>query len=506
MVGVQPPRGAQTHDRHTQELIVALLIAAGALTVLPAAAQAGLGAKNSIELLPKTVRVGDSGTATLNLVNDDLAPDTGATNTICNFGDSCPSVTDPDGILVVPSCHALAVGTVCNAGDEDPGVFAFSSTGTGALGSSCAGMVFDIARVPSVPDVGAYRFTPQGGAHVTLAGADAFCNVNFAYAVRRAPRDADPGTAGLQTITYAAHSEISPAQPLSNAHARGATINSTVLLAQPTIATTASGNATLGTALSDHAIVSGLVAPAAGATITFLLYGPDNAACSGTPLFTSTQTAAIAGSTATATSSAFAPTAAGTYRWTAAYSGDANNLPVAGACGDSGETQTVTVACTPAPATPPPGGSVCATVPATGLHPAAGARAAGRHAVPARIGDDHRQEWLSRQVLHRRGEGSPDRRRGVQRRQQGRAAPLRAEQQRVALQDADQHPRVSHRRAPRRCAHDVPCGQRHPDARAARHVPALRQEAGTQSGLHRLTSARRRSRRGAAGSQERAER
>src|SRR5215203_3802913 len=103
-----------------RNIIVALLVAAGALTVLPAAAEAGLGAKNSIELLPKTVRVGDSGTATLNLVNDDLAPDTGATNTICNFGDACPSVADPDGILVVPSCHALAVGTVCNGGDEDP--------------------------------------------------------------------------------------------------------------------------------------------------------------------------------------------------------------------------------------------------------------------------------------------------------------------------------------------------------------------------------------------------
>ena len=224
-------------------------------------------------------------------------------------------------------------------------------------------MVFDIARVPSAPDVGGYRFTPQGGAHVTLAGAGAFCNVNFTYTVQRAPRDADPGTAGLQTITYAAHSEISPAQPLSNAHARGATINSTVLLAQPTIATTASGNATLGTALSDHATVSGLVAPVAGATITFLLYGPDNAACSGTPLFTSTQTAAIAGSTATATSSAFTPTAAGTYRWVAQFSGDANNLPVSGACGDPGETQQISVACTPPPGTPPPGGSTCATSP-----------------------------------------------------------------------------------------------------------------------------------------------
>ena len=42
------------------------------------------------------------------------------------------------------------------------------------------------------------------------------------------------------------------------------------------------------------------------------------------------------------TSAAFTPTAAGVYRWIATYSGDANNFPVSGACGDSSETVTVT--------------------------------------------------------------------------------------------------------------------------------------------------------------------
>ena len=39
----------------------------------------------------------------------------------------------------------------------------------------------------------------------------------------------------------------------------------------------------------------------------------------------------------TATSASFTPTAVGTYRWIARYSGDANNDPVSGACGDTGE-------------------------------------------------------------------------------------------------------------------------------------------------------------------------
>src|SRR5205085_1580651 len=50
--------------------------------------------------------------------------------------------------------------------------------------------------------------------------------------------------------------------------------------------------------------------------------------------------------TNTVTSGAFTPTAPGTYRWVAAYSGDANNAPVTGACNAANENTVVT------PATP----------------------------------------------------------------------------------------------------------------------------------------------------------
>ena len=39
-------------------------------------------------------------------------------------------------------------------------------------------------------------------------------------------------------------------------------------------------------------------------------------------------------------SNPFTPTLAGTYRWIASYSGDANNAPVAGKCNDAGENST----------------------------------------------------------------------------------------------------------------------------------------------------------------------
>jgi hypothetical protein len=40
-------------------------------------------------------------------------------------------------------------------------------------------------------------------------------------------------------------------------------------------------------------------------------------------------------------SDAFTPTAAGTYYWIASYSGDGNNNPVSGGCGDAGEVSVI---------------------------------------------------------------------------------------------------------------------------------------------------------------------
>lgn len=81
-------------------------------------------------------------------------------------------------------------------------------------------------------------------------------------------------------------------------------------------------------------------------TITFRLFGPNNAACTGTPVFTSIQSV---GGNNTYSSTSFTPTAVGTYNWTASYSGDASNPATATACGDPNETVTVNAVPTPTP-------------------------------------------------------------------------------------------------------------------------------------------------------------
>ena len=89
----------------------------------------------------------------------------------------------------------------------------------------------------------------------------------------------------------------------------------------PTIATTASAGGAVGTVLTDQATLSGGTAPTG--TITFVLYGPNDATCT-TAVFTSNAIAVNGNGTYTS-APGFAPVAAGTYRWRAFYSGDANN-------------------------------------------------------------------------------------------------------------------------------------------------------------------------------------
>ena len=54
------------------------------------------------------------------------------------------------------------------------------------------------------------------------------------------------------------------------------------------------------------------------------------------------------------TSAAFTPPQAGTYRWVASYGGDANSMPVAGACNDPNESTVVSAPLPPEPPVPPP--------------------------------------------------------------------------------------------------------------------------------------------------------
>jgi hypothetical protein len=120
--------------------------------------------------------------------------------------------------------------------------------------------------------------------------------------------------------------------------------SATIAPSSPTIATVASAGGQVGVQVSDTATVSGGSNPTG--TVTFNLYGPNDATCSTVPVHTST-VPLVAGS---ATSSAFAPTLPGTYRWIASYSGDANNNAVSGACNDANESVTITA---PPPDDPP---------------------------------------------------------------------------------------------------------------------------------------------------------
>ncbi len=106
--------------------------------------------------------------------------------------------------------------------------------------------------------------------------------------------------------------------------------------AHPALTTRASLSASVGLGVHDTAFLTGGSLPTG--TITFRLYGPNNAACSRAAVFTTTQK--VIGNRAYR-SSTFIPRQAGTYRWVARYSGDDNNAAASTTCGESHETVVV---------------------------------------------------------------------------------------------------------------------------------------------------------------------
>jgi hypothetical protein len=314
---------------------IRLATAAAATVVLglaPAAAQAGVGA-SAVPSFPSAVTVGNTGVpATIEVRNSNNDANTADTNTVCNFGDGFPCPAGDPGITLIPSCAALGAFSSCST--PDPGVFRLSDTATGVAGTACAGMTFNVGLVD--PASGQVRFTPQGGAHVTLPGAGAVCRIAFTFSVLKAPTaDQNPSAAGIQTVQVSDNTQFSGTLTAS---ARGTSFGVTVEKATPTLATTASGTITVGGQLTDTAVVSGLVSPAGG-TVDFRLYGPDDAACERAPVFESLGRPLDANGAAT--SEPFTPKQGGVYRWRAFYSGDANNNPVAGACNDANESTLV---------------------------------------------------------------------------------------------------------------------------------------------------------------------
>jgi hypothetical protein len=82
---------------------------------------------------------------------------------------------------------------------------------------------------------------------------------------------------------------------------------------------------------NDDATITGTTSNAGG-TVTFNLYSPADATCSGTPAYT--QTVDVSGNgTYSTTNTTFKASTEGTWRWLVAYSGDANNDGSTSDCG-----------------------------------------------------------------------------------------------------------------------------------------------------------------------------
>jgi uncharacterized repeat protein (TIGR01451 family) len=143
-------------------------------------------------------------------------------------------------------------------------------------------------------------------------------------------------TTGTVTGTYTWSAHYSGDGNNVSASDQGGTAEQTVVTkASPAIVTTASPSVTLGTTgatLSDSAVLSGGFFETG--TITFTLTGPGG--------FSVTQTDTVNGNgTYTASDSLSGGAAAGTYTWSAVYSGDGNNL-IARDQGGSAEQTVVT--------------------------------------------------------------------------------------------------------------------------------------------------------------------
>ena len=103
------------------------------------------------------------------------------------------------------------------------------------------------------------------------------------------------------------------------------------------ITTRASANVELGGEIWDVAVLSGGKEPTG--TITFKLYGPNDPICDKDPVFTDEVDVDGNGDYP---SGKFTPSAPGTYRWVATYSGDDGNAGAEGKCNDANESVTVT--------------------------------------------------------------------------------------------------------------------------------------------------------------------
>jgi hypothetical protein len=203
-----------------------------------------------------------------------------------------------------------------------------STSGTGMAGSTT---VKDTATVSGgFNPTGTITFNlygPSASANCTTAAVDtetATVSGNGSYTT---PAGFAPSQAGTYWWTASYGGDTNNNAAASGCGAESVTVSPPV--ASPSLASFSSPGGPIGsTTVTDKATLSGGTAPTG--TITFKLYGPSATAnCATTPVFNQMVTVSGNGNYV---SPAFTPSQAGTYYWTASYSGDTGNNPAVTGC------------------------------------------------------------------------------------------------------------------------------------------------------------------------------
>ncbi len=232
-----------------------------------------------------------------------------------------------------------AASSACNAPGESVAVAKQSPTLTtqASANTTIGNQIRDTATLAAGHSPGGtITFKAYGPGDANCSGPTAFTDTKNVSSGNGAYDSADftPTQVGAYrwTADYSGDANNNPAASACNAPGESVT----VAKRSPTLTTTASQNVTIAGQIRDTATLAGAHNPSG--TISFRAYGPDDANCSGTPAFTDTKNVTANGAYASA---AFTPTAPGTYRWSATYSGDASNEPAASVCNAPSESVSV---------------------------------------------------------------------------------------------------------------------------------------------------------------------
>jgi uncharacterized repeat protein (TIGR01451 family) len=214
-----------------------------------------------------------------------------------------------------------------------------TSIGTAATSAGIGGAVHDVATLSgATADAGGtITFNLYGPSDTPDCSGDPVYTKTVSVSGPGAYNSGDftPSTAGSYYWIASYSGDVNNQSATGSCGDQGET---SAIGKQPTGISTAATSGTIGDAVHDVATLSGATADAGG-TITFNLYGPsDTPDCSGDPVYTKTVSVSGPGDY---NSGDFTPSTAGSYYWIASYSGDVNNAPSSGSCGDDGETSTL---------------------------------------------------------------------------------------------------------------------------------------------------------------------